>query len=380
MIYLDNNASTPVLDAVREAMLPYLERYYANASAIHGAGKAARRAIDVAREQVAELVNAHPSEVCFTSGGTEANNSAIKGYYWSESASMAYSAIEHDSVIQPMRWLASRGAVISEIPVDNQGVISEEAFAQCLNKQMPGLISIMMANNETGVVQPIARLAEQLDGRALLHTDAVQAAGKIAVDFQALGVDMMSLSAHKIYGPKGVGALIAKKQIDWVPLLHGGGHEKGRRSGTENVAAIVGFGLAAQLARQQLQELQTRLQQMLDSLKRGLSQLPGVILFAQQVPALPNTVMFSVAGFAGETLLMNLDQAGIAVGSGSACHSGRVDPSHVLMAMGVDRQIAEGAIRVSLGRYSTQDDVDKLLTALKQQIDLLGKMAVMDRV
>lgn len=377
-IYLDHNATTPLDERVLAAMLPYLREQYGNPSSGHQAGRLARAAVERAREQVAMLVNAHPSQVVFTSGGTEANNLAIKGVAARLPAGrIAISAVEHSSVREPALALRRQAWLVDEIAVDDQGQVDRESLHHVLT-QRPALLAMMLANNETGIVQDVAAIAAAARGvGSIVLTDAVQAAGKLALDFAASGAHLMSLSAHKIYGPKGAGALIVDKAVDMEPLLQGGGHEKGRRAGTENVAAIVGFGLAAELAQAELAPRREHLQTLHNYLEsRLLSELPQVRIFGQSTKArqaerLPNTSFLAAPGVDGATLLMSLDQAGLAVSSGSACSTGEVEPSHVLLAMGVDKELARAALRVSLGKDSRRSDIDAFVDCLKAQLRAL---------
>lgn len=364
-IYFDHNASAPLAAPVREAMLPHLREQFGNPSSVHRYGRRVRAALDAAREQVAALANAHPSQVVFTGGGTEANNLAIKGVAARNAPGrMLISAIEHPSVSEAADSLAGEGWQVERLPVDDQGLLQKEFVAQQL--QTPAvLLSVMYANNETGVVQGIPAIADVVRRRgALLHTDAVQAAGKLPLDFEACGAHLMSLSAHKIGGPQGVGALVVDKAVDMEPLLHGGGQERGRRSGTENVAGIVGFGAAAALARERLNEYASRMARLTARLERALRELEGVTVFSARARRVPNTVCFGVRDLDGETLVLDLDRLGFAVSSGSACASGRTEPSPVLLAMGVDRELARGALRVSFGWDNTAEQVDGFLRAL----------------
>jgi cysteine desulfurase len=364
MIYFDHNATTPLDERVLEAMLPYLGAFYGNASGLYRLGRLSRGAVEAAREQVAALVGAHPSEVIFTSGGTEANNLALKGLaFTSAPGVIAVGATEHPSVTEPARFLARRGFRVATIPVDSSGR-PEPAFIDALPADLR-FATLMLANNETGVVHDVAPFAERLRARgALLHGDAVQAAGKIPVDFRASGAHFLSLSAHKIYGPKGVGALIADRSLALEPLLHGGGQEQGLRGGTENVAGIVGFGQAAELARRELEERRHQLLTLRLRLEEGLAGLPGVTIFGAGADRLPNTVQFGVPGYDGEMLVMTLDRRGFALSSGSACASGGGEPSPVLTALGVDAETAKRAVRVSFGKGNTGAEVDRLLEAL----------------
>lgn len=377
MVYLDCNATTPLDERVLEAMLPFLRGSFGNPSAVYRLGREARAAVDRAREQIAQLVNAHPSQVVFTSGGTEANNFAIKGAMEGHRIDVvAVSSVEHASVIDLAASRARFGATLIKIPVDSHGVVHLDAFENVIREHAPGLVSVMWANNETGAVMPVAKLAQMAREHGIVfHSDAVQAAGKIPVDFTASGVGMLSLSAHKMYGPKGIGALVLDKSLDLLPLLEGGGQEKGRRSGTENVAAIVGFGMAAELA---LSEQQQRAERQLDlrrALEDALDEMPQVVRFSTAQNRLPNTVFFAVEGIEGEALLMNLDRADIAVASGSACASKKGKPSHVLLAMGVENQLAGGAIRVSVGRETTKEDISRFLQVLQEQMQIINRMS-----
>lgn len=366
-IYLDHNATTRMDEAVLEAMLPYLREDFGNASSLYQAGRQARAAIDHAREQVAALVGAHPAEVVFTGGGTEANNLAVKGLAGlAQPGRVLISAVEHPAILEPARALPPPWAV-TELDVDANGCVQTVALENALEFGDVRLVACMLANNETGVIQDVARLARLAQAAgARFHCDAVQAAGKITVDYHALGVDTLSLSAHKLYGPKGAGALLRRKHLDLQPQLHGGGHEQGLRGGTENTAAIVGFGQAAEMAGRALDERSARLRALRDELQAGLMAMPGVRVFAADAERIPNTLQFTLPGYDGEGLLMALDRQGIAVSSGSACAAGSGEPSHVLTAMGVDPVEAKGAVRVSLGKDNSQADVQTLLQALQQ--------------
>lgn len=369
-VYLDYNATTPIDERVLEAMLPYLRAHHGNPSSLHRQGRMVRAAVETAREQVAALVNAHPNQVIFTSGGTEANNLALKGPAGAmPPGRIAVSAIEHSSVLQPARALEQLGWQLDVIDVGDNGVVSPEAVRHaCVDDTR--LVSVMAANNETGVIQDVTAVGEAVrDAGAIFHCDVVQAVGKIAVDFPSSGAQLMSLSAHKLYGPKGVGALIYDRGVALEPQLHGSGQEMGLRSGTENVPGIVGFGAAAELARHEWQDNAASLQRLRDYLENKLHDLDRIVIFCEGAQRLPNTVFIALPGIDGEALKMNLDRAGIAISSGSACTSGSAEPSHVLTAMGVETDLAQGAIRISLGHGSTREDVDTLISALKRQLD-----------
>jgi cysteine desulfurase len=377
-VYLDHNATTPLDSRVLDGMLPYLAAQYGNASSRHEYGRAARRAIDEARQRVACAVGAHPTEVVFTSGGSEANNLFIKGAAACLApGTVAISAIEHPCVREPVKQLVRAGWRLREIAVDENCRVASADFRAALEEK-PGLVSVMLANNETGAVQDIYVLAEQVKfTRAWFHTDAVQAFGKRPLDFRALngaGVHALTLSAHKLGGPKGAGALVLDKRVDLQPLIAGGGHERGLRSGTENVAAIVGFGLAAELAVARLDVRTTHLQALRAELEAGLL-ARGATIFAGAAQRLSNTSYFAFAGIDGETLVGKLDRAGFAVAAGAACSSAGPESSKVLVAMGIEPSIARGAVRVSLGADNTCSHVRDFLAALDTTIVQLKGLA-----
>jgi cysteine desulfurase len=374
-VYFDHNATTPPDPAVVAVMLPWLESQFGNASSRHEYGRRARQAIDEARQQVAAAVNAHPTEVVFTSGGSEANNLFIKGAAAClKPGVVAIGAVEHPCVLKPAAQLAGQGWEVRTVAVDSKGRLNSENFAEVLQSS-PKLVSVMLANNETGVVQDVAALAAASKARAngWFHTDAVQALGKLPIDFRVLnaaGVHAMTLSAHKAYGPKGAAALILDKRVELQPLIAGGGHERGLRSGTENVAAIVGFGLAAELAASRVAEVSARLRAMQEKLEAGLVAI-GAQIFAAGAPRLPNTSYFALPDIDGETLVGKLDRAGFAVASGAACSSANPEPSHVLRAMGVDPAFARGAVRVSLGAGNTEAEIEQFINALQATVGRL---------
>ena len=363
-VYFDHNATTPLDERVLAAMLPYLREQYGNASSRHEFGTLARKAVDQAREQVAALVGVQPVQVVFTSGGTEGNNTFIKGAAGMlKPSQLAISAIEHPCVAKPAQELARSGWKLRKLAVDSAGRIDLADLAQAL-KEPTGIVSVMRANNETGVIEDVAAVAERARAaRAWVHTDAVQALGKIEVDFDSLNVHAMTLSAHKIYGPKGAGALVLDKRIELKPLLSGGGHEQGLRSGTENVPGIVGFGAACDLAAGRLRDLAPRLAAMRDQLERGLCGM-GAVIFGAAAERVPNTSYFAFPGIEGETLVIELDNAGFAVASGAACSSTSTEPSATLLAMGVAPEVARGAVRFSLGKDNTPAQVADFLRAL----------------
>jgi cysteine desulfurase len=373
-VYFDHNATTPVDDRVFEAMVPYLRGRYGNASSRHELGTAARRAVDVAREQVAALVNTQPSQVIFVSGGTEANNLFIKGAAgYLKPTQIAVSAIEHPCVAKPAQDLARQGWKLRKLTVNREGQVVMADVEQAL-KEPTGMVSVMLANNETGVIQDVAAIAGRARAaKAWMHTDAVQALGKIPVDFAALGVHAMTISAHKVYGPKGAAALVVDKRLQLKPIIHGGGHEQGLRSGTENVPAIVGFGAACALAAERMGELAPRLEAMRARFEQGLEGL-GAIVFGERAPRIPNTTYFAFKGILGETLVIELDKAGYAVAPGAACSSASPEPSATLLAMGVEPELALCAVRFSLGAGNTLPQIDEFLKALKAAVSRLKSM------
>ena len=376
-VYFDHNATTPLNPRVLEVMLPWLSEQFGNASSRHEYGRSARRAIDEAREKVAAAVGAQASEIVFTSGGSETNNLFIKGAAAClKPGLLAVSSIEHPCVIKPAEQLVRRGWQLQKLAVDSHGRIDIEHYAAVM-KQKPKLVSVMLANNETGILQDIPKLARQAKAEgALFHTDAVQALGKLSLDFRALnaeGVHAMTLSSHKIGGPKGAAALVLDKRVEIEPLIAGGGHERGLRSGTENVAAIVGFGMACELALQNLSETRARLLLLRGSLEQGLISM-GARLFGADAERLPNTVYFAIPDIEGETLVARLDRAGFAVASGAACSSANPEPSHVLQAMGVPAELARGAVRVSLGASNTAEQVEDFLLTLHDTVLKLQRL------
>ncbi len=374
-VYFDHNATTALDSRVLEVMLPWLNAQSGNPTSRHVFGRTARTAIEQARAQVAEACGAYPSQVVFTSCGTEANNFAVKGIAANQTPSqILYSAIEHPCVSRPAMAMRAQGYSSHAIAVNAQGQLDKEQLKMLLEKPSC-LTSVMLANNESGVIQDLGSIAE-IAKRAgsFVHTDAVQALGKIPLDFSALNVNAMTVSSHKIHGPQGAAALIVDKRLDLMPLLHGGGQERGLRSGTENIAAIIGFGKACELATANLRQFASHTQQLREQFEQGLQSL-GVALFSNKVARIPNTSFFAVAGIEGETLVMALDRKGFAVASGSACSSDSTEPSHVLIAMGVQPDLARGAVRVSFGMHNTTDQVDTFLNILKQEILRLRQLA-----
>ena len=378
-IYLDNAATTPVHPAVLEQMLPYFTQFYGNASSIYATGREARKAVEDARRQVAQAINCTPGEVFFTSGGTESDNWAIKGSALAlqdKGRHIISSTIEHHAVLHSLDALKKQGFEISLVPVDDLGRVDPEKVEQLIRPDTV-LITIMAANNEIGTLQPIAeigRIAQK--HKVLFHTDAVQAVGAIPVDVQQMQVDLLSLSAHKFHGPKGAGALFVRKGLRLVPLMDGGAQEKNRRAGTENLPGIVGLGQAIQLATSNLEQKAERISSLRDQLIRGiLDSIPQVRLNGDPVNRLPNNVNISVRFIEGEALLLRLDMAGIAASSGSACTSGSLDPSHVLLAIGLPHEIAHGSLRLTLSDLTTAQEIDQVLHILPGIVHTLREMS-----
>lgn len=376
-IYLDHNATTPLHAKVFEAMQSYMGGHCANPSSLHRAGRLQRDAIEHAREQVAQLVDARAEQVVFTSGGTEANNLLIKGLCATENVKrIAVSAIEHMSVLEPV-LAVSNCCSIEYIAVNDSGLVTTDSLEHAL-KNDTALVSVMSANNETGVIQDIEILAAlSSDKGAWFHTDASQSAGKTEISFAKSGVHAMTLSAHKLYGPMGIGALIIDKHVPLHALIHGGSQEKGLRAGTENVPAIVGFGVAAELAKNELEQRADHVRTLCDILQNRLAVFEDVQIFSEKISRLPNTLQFGVHGFDGETLLMQFDRHGIAVSSGSACTSGKTEPSHVLRAMHVPTDLATSAVRVSFGKDNTMADVDAFVDAFAKIIEMKNSTLMM---
>ena len=363
MIYFDHNATTPLDERVLEAMLPFLSTFHGNPSSLYRQGRLARSAIDNAREQIAALTDAPASQIIFTSGGTEANNLALATLDVTDK--LAISTTEHPSITESAASLQKKGIKLSHINVDSHGIISQSTLDQLIIDR-PNLVSIMLANNETGVIQDLSAITQQLKVNGIkVHTDAVQALGKIPLSFKQLAVSLMTVSSHKIYGPKGCGALIYDKDLKINPILIGGGQEREHRAGTENVAAIVGFGKAAELAKTELKERSTKLLALRSQLEIELKTIPNLKIFADKAERIPNTVLIGLPEVDGEMLLMKLDQKGYAVSSGSACASGDKEPSPVLIAMGIEPTLAKSAIRISLGLSNTPKEIFNFIHLLK---------------
>jgi cysteine desulfurase len=388
-VYLDHSATTPLDERALRAMLPYLTEHYGNASSVHLFGQQARAAVDKARRHVAALIGARSNEIVFTSGGTEANNLAIKGICEAAAAHgkhIVTSAIEHPSVRGPIEYLEKHSWRVTRLPVYEEGIVRTEDVRAAIQPDTV-LISVMLANNEIGTIQPVAELGaivrekRQAGHRHLwLHTDAVQAAGRIPIDVDALGCDLLTLSAHKLYGPKGAGALFVRRGVRVLPQQVGGHQERERRAGTESVANIVGFGAAAELAKQQMFERNEHVQGLRDRFESEVAKrIDDVIVNGKPDQRLPHLSNISFRFIEGEGLLIHLDLQGVAVSTGSACSSGTLEPSPVLRALGHDDELARGAIRFSFGKDNTDEDVDYVLETLRRAVESLRKLSPLGR-
>ena len=373
-VYLDNNATTQVAPEVRDAMMPFFDELWGNPSSMHTFGGQVRKHVEEARERVAALIGAHPPEIVFTSCGSESNNMAIKGAVEVTGGRphLITSRVEHAAVLAVCRYLESRGCALTEMPVDSEGRLDLDQLEDALAKSR-AIVSIMWANNETGVLFPVAQIAEIVKrAGCIFHTDAVQGVGKIPVDVSKVPLDMLSLSGHKLHAPKGVGALYLRKGTKLNPLILGGHQEGGKRAGTENVPYIVGLGRACQLAAEHMADEVARVKALRDRLEEGiLASSPDVRVNGDREHRLPNTLNVSFEFIEGESILLMLDEVGIAASSGSACTSGSLEPSHVMRAMGVPFTAAHGSIRFSLSRYNTGEDVDHVLENLPRIVKRL---------
>lgn len=377
-IYLDYAATTPTHPDVVEAMKPYYSEIFGNPSSIHSFGQEAKAAVESAREQVAALIKAKPGEIVFTSGGTESDNFAIKGVAFANKNKgnhIITSRIEHHAVLSTCDFLKTLGFEITIVPVDEFGMVDPKEIRKAITDKTI-LISVMHANNEIGTIQPIeeiGRLAKEK--KVYFHTDAVQTAGALPIDVDKLNVDLLSMSAHKLYGPKGVGAIYIRKGTKMVPFMHGGGQEKNRRGSTENVPGIVGFGKAAGLAALEMAQRTAHLIPLRDKLITGLSKIEHIYFNGHPEKRLPNNVNFCFQFVEGESMLLNLDMEGIAASTGSACSSATLEPSHVLLSIGRPHEIAHGSIRFTLGRLTTAEDIDYVLDVFPKIVAKLRKMS-----
>ncbi len=378
-IYFDYNATTPLDPRVFDAMIPFLKDMYHNPSSLYKNSKVTKSAIESSREKLALLIGASPKEIVFTGGGSEADNHAIKGTAFSlmeRGKHIITSSIEHHAVLNTCKFLEKIGFEVTYLPVDKYGIVDPESVREAIRDDTI-LISIMYANNEIGTIEPIKEIAKiSHENGILFHTDAVQAVGKIPINVKDLGVDMLSLSAHKFYGPKGVGALYIRKKLRIDPLIHGGMQERGKRAGTENIAGIVGAGKAAEIVMDELNIEKEKIKPLRDKLERELQKrIPDILINGHPEKRLFNTLNVAVKYVEGEGILTFLDFEGISVSSGSACASGSLDPSHVLLAIGVPVEHAHGSLRFSLGKYNTEDDVNKLIEVLPGIVEKLRLMS-----
>jgi len=383
---MDHSATTPVAPEVLEAMLPYFRERFGNPSSLHSFGLEARTALEESREKVARLLGADPEEIIFTSGGTESDNLALKGIAYknrSEGRHIVTTSIEHPAVLEVSRELERQGFQVTYVAVDHDGLVDLSALEGALRKDTI-LISVMHANNEVGTIQPLEKIGQMAEERDIyFHTDAVQTAGKIPVRVKDLGADLLSLSAHKLYGPKGIGALYVRKGSRIQSITEGGGHERGMRSGTENVAGIVGLGRAADLAREIMHEEMERLTRLRDSLAElVLGRVEKAWINGSMTRRLPSNLNFGFEYVEGESLLLYLDSKGIAVSTGSACSSHKLEPSHVLLALGLKPEQCHGSLRITMGRSNSKDDVDYVAECIAEAVErfrgisALGRQAV----
>ena len=378
-VYLDNAATTALSPKVLEQMMPYLTTIYGNPSSPHSFGQEARKGVDHARDQVAKALNALPEEIIFTGCGTESDNTGLFGVaerYAKKGNHIITTNVEHHAILHTCEALEKRGVEVTYLPVDENGMVTAEQVANAITDKTI-LVSIMFANNEVGTIMPIAEVGKACRERGVLfHTDAVQAVGHVPIDVKAMNIDMLSLSAHKFHGPKGVGALYMKKGIRLPSYVMGGAQERNRRAGTENVAGIVGLGAAIALATQTLEESAARMTKLRDKLIAGIAQrIPEVKLNGHPTMRLPNNVNYSIKYIEGESILLILDMNGIAASSGSACTSGSLDPSHVLLALGLSHEVAHGSVRLTLSDETTEEDIDYVLDVLPKVAERLRAMS-----
>ncbi len=384
IVYMDHAGTTPLAPEVLRAMTPYFTELFGNPSSIHAVGQEARYALDEARERVARVLNCRPREVVFTGGGTESDNTAIVGVATALQETgnhIITTSVEHHAVLHTCQHLESQGYDVTYLPVDSKGIVPPESVLRAITDRTT-LVSVMYANNEIGVVNPIAEIAQAVKQRAtelsrtiLLHTDAVQAAGYLDLDVRKLGVDLLSLSGHKFHGPKGTGVLFIRRGAPFLPFLLGGGQERERRSGTENIPGIVGLSVALENANSQREEAGRHCAALRDRIvEQVLSRVPGSRLNGHPTQRLPNNANFSFPGVEGEPILLGLDMAGIAASSGSACSSGSLEPSHVLLALGQSAEVARGSLRLTLGKDNTEEQVDYLLSVLVDLVERLRQL------
>lgn len=377
-MYLDHAATTPVDPRVLEAMLPYFSAQYGNPSSIYALGRAAHKALDEAREKIAAVLGCRPTELVFTGCGSESDNLALKGVAQANQKKgnhLITSAIEHHGILHACQYLEKFGYEVTYLPVDQYGRVDPAAVERAITDRTV-LVSIMYANNEVGTIQPISEISQICKARRIpFHTDAVQAGGALDLNVTRLGVDLLSLSAHKFYGPKGVGMLYVRQGTRILPQLQGGSQERNRRAGTENVAGIVGVAEALRLAYAELEENNAHVSALRDQLIARLLTIPGAYLTGHPTERLPNNASFCFERIEGESVLLNLDMLGIAASSGSACTSASLDPSHVLLAMGIPTELAHGSLRLTLGKENTQEDIDTIVEALPGIVEKLRALA-----
>jgi cysteine desulfurase len=379
MIYIDHSATSPVDPEVFEAMKPYFIDSFGNASTLYSLGREGKKAMESAREEVASIIGAEPKEIIFTSGGTESDNIAILGTAYKlkkKGNHIITSDIEHPAVDETCKYLEKNGFNVTYLPVYKDGIVKIKDLEDAITDKTI-LITIMHANNEIGTIQPIAEIGKiARENKIYFHTDAVQTVGKIPVNVKKLNVDMLSLSAHKLYGPKGIGALYLRQGVRIEPIMHGGGHEKGIRPGTENIPGIVGLGKACSIAKENLQRDAQKLISLRDMLIDGvLAENEDSYLNGHRTKRLPNNANFRFTGIEGESLILHLDAKGIATSTGSACSSTKLEPSHVLMAIGLKEVEAHGSLRISLGHENTEEDIEYTITAIKEVVEKLRKMS-----
>ncbi|MDD6044906.1 MAG: cysteine desulfurase NifS [Clostridia bacterium] len=378
-VYMDNAATTSLAPEVLEQMMPYLTATYGNPSSVHAFGREAKTGLDKARQQVAAALNAELDEIIFTGCGTESDNTVLLGVaekYKAKGNHIITTNIEHHAILHTAEYLEKHGCEVTYLPVDEFGRVSPEQVAAAI-KENTILVSIMFANNEVGTIMPIAEIGAVCKEKGVLfHTDAVQAVGHVPIDVKAMNIDMLSLSAHKFHGPKGVGALYVRRGIRLPSFIMGGGQEKGRRAGTENTAGIVGLGAAAELSCAHMAENAERMTALRNRLMEGIErEIPYVKLNGHRTQRLPNNVNYSIRYIEGESILLMLDMNGIAASSGSACTSGSLDPSHVLLALGLDHETAHGSVRLTLGDETTEEDIDYVIAVLKKTAERLREMS-----
>ena len=378
-IYFDHSATTPVDSEVAALMMEYMTEKFGNPSSIHSFGREVKKAVDEARQQVASLLNADPSEIFFTSGGTEADNLALKGVAFANRKKgnhIITTCIEHHAILHTCEYLEKNGFKVTYLPVDENAMVRIEDLKRAITEDTI-LISVMFANNEVGTIQPIKEIGQIAHEKGIyFHTDAVQAAGNYPIDVKEYNIDLLTLSAHKFHGPKGIGALYVRRGVRINAVQHGGGQERSLRAGTENVPGIVGLGKAAEIAKRDMPKKLTHITALRDKLIKGIMEkIPDIKLNGHPTQRMPGSVNFSFLYVEGESLLLNLDLKGIAASSGSACTSGSLDPSHVLLAMGLTHEVAHGSLRITLGRANTEDDIEYCLTVLPEIVERLRSMS-----